>query len=183
MKSQQELAKIEENELVEKAKTDQQAFVKLYNNYYDRIYNFILKRTGHVETAEDIVSETFIKVFNNLDKYQFQGYSFSAWLYRVASNLMIDHFRKEGKHKNVDIDEYPNIADSHSADEHTLALESQEEVKLILNKLPERERQVLELKFFAQLSNQEIAEVMKISISNTGVLIYRALKKCQKIKP
>ncbi len=174
-----EESKLNEQKLVEQARESQEAFSQLYNQYFNRIYGFIYKRVSHSETAEDILSDTFMKAYKNLDKYEYQGVSFGAWLYRIASNLIIDHYRKEKKYSQVDIDEMPEIEDSNKTDDPMKQKETKREADLILEKLPEKEKKVLELKFYAELTNIEIADTLGISQTNVGVIIFRALKKCQ----
>lgn len=173
--------KEKEKELVERAKTDQEAFVELYNFYFPKILGYVKKRVKHQETAEDLVSETFTKVFVNLEKFDFKGYPFSSWLYRIAVNVVIDYWRKENKIKTSDIDEHFDIASNMETDQTVIIEERHQEVVKYMEVLPERERQVVELKFFAELSNQEIAQTMKISANLVGVIIFRALKKMRKI--
>lgn len=170
----------EEMVLVEKAKSDEMAFTQLYNFYFLRIYNFINKRVSHRETAEDLVSETFMKAFANLNKYNYKGLSFGAWLYKIASNLVIDYYRKELKYKKEDIDDHPSIPSNLLTDEEIKIKQDKDAVEKLLAHLPDREKQIIELKFFAELSNNEIAEIMDITATNVGVLIFRSLKKCQK---
>jgi len=90
-----------EAQIVEMAKKDDQAFEVLYDFYFPKIYGYIYKRVGSFDVAQDLVSITFIKVFNNLDGYQYKGYSFSAWIYRIATNNLIDYYRKANRKKEI----------------------------------------------------------------------------------
>lgn len=175
--------KLNEAELVERAKTNDQAFKELYDKYFPRIYQFILKRVSHQETAEDLMSETFMKAFTNLQKYEFKGYTFGAWLYRIAGNVVIDYYRKEYKYKMVDIEDYERIADDKTPDQDVQQLQDRQQIEKLLDTLPQNEREIIELKFFAELSNQEIAEALNIKANHAGVIIYRALKKLSKNNP
>lgn len=170
-----------EQKLAEQAKTDENAFRQLYDWYLPKVYGYILKKTGHRETAEDIIADTFMKAFANIDRYEYKGVSFGAWLYRIATNSLVDHYRKNKKYSGVDIDEMLDLAGNDEADNLALSNENKKQVEKIMNKLPQREKTVLELKFFAELSNQEISQVLEISVGNVGVILYRALKKCQKL--
>jgi len=98
-----------EAELVERAKTDDRAFTILYDYYFPKIYGYIYKRVGNFDLAEDLVSSIFLKVFTNIGAYKEQGYSFSAWVYRIATNKLIDHYRKAGQKKVVSLDEVVDI--------------------------------------------------------------------------
>ena len=94
-----------EAEIVERAKTDEAAFAILYDHYFPRIYAYIFKRAGNRETAEDILSMTFLRAFTNLKRYQSRGFLFGAWLYRIATNNLMDHYRKHKDGAEMNLDE------------------------------------------------------------------------------
>ena len=171
-----------EPEIVEQAKKDDQAFEILYHHYFPKIYGYIFKRVGNHETTEDIVSITFVKVFTNLSKYNNKGYTFGAWVYKIATNNLVDHYRKQGRNKEVGIEEANEIKDESLTPEDQVQIsQDKESIKVIINKLPKRYQKVLNLKFFAELSITEIAHVMDISENNSRVLTFRALKKFHKL--
>ena len=93
--------KINEKELVEKIKKNKNLFSKVYELYYRRILAYIRKRVSGTATAEDIASTVFEKAFRNIDDFKWQGISLSSWLFRIARNLVIDHYRKNSKRKGV----------------------------------------------------------------------------------
>lgn len=168
----------QEQFLVERAKTDDASFEQLYNQYFPKIYGYVLKRTGQRETAEDIVSVVFIKVFTNLKSYRYRDCSFGAWVYKIATNSLVDHYRKVGRKPEVLPEEMPEIRDAKQ--DLGVALEAKQEravVREVLKKLPARYEEILNLKFFAELSNQEIADSLGLETNNVGVLIHRALAK------
>jgi len=174
--------KLNEIKLVEKAKTDNQAFEELYDKYFSQMYGYIFKRTGQRELTEDIVSNVFIKVFTNLNEYKAKNNSFKSWLYKIATNTLIDHFRKSSVKKEFLTEELPEIVDE--SYDHVRRVEVQENQKIVqktLEKLPEQYKKILYLKFFSELTNIEIAEILAISPNNVGVLLYRALKKFEKL--
>jgi RNA polymerase sigma-70 factor (ECF subfamily) len=162
--------------LVIKAKTDNSAFDTLYERYFPKIYNFVAKRTGEREEAEDIVSATFMQAFTHLEKYECRNCTFGAWLYKIAANKLIDHYRKQsGK---------PQIFTENTADteiKHNIDLDLQaKKVRLTLKEMPAKYQKVIGLKFFSELSNAEIAQAMDVSLDNAYVLLFRALKKFKK---
>ncbi len=172
----------DEAEIVEKAREDDAAFEILYSHYFPKIYGYIFKRVGNREETEDLVSTIFIKVFSNLDKYQRRDCKFSAWLYRIATNSLIDYYRKAGRKKEIGIEhveDWPDLNDQPANE--VMINEQSKEVQALIKKLPDRYQEVIQLKFFAQLDNQEIAEVMKVSVNNVGVLIHRSLEKFKQI--
>ncbi len=167
-----------EQELAERAKTDDEAFVVLYEFYLPKIYGFVLRRCGHVQTAEDIVSTVFLKCVNALPKYRADQGAFGAWLYRIATNALIDHYRSAGRSTVEQLETAEELADAAASpsDLTETALESRR-LRKILALLPPRDQEILNLKYFAGLSNQEIAETLGQTANNVGVLIHRALKK------
>jgi len=166
-----------EQELVEKAKTDNLAFEQLYNLYFPKIYGFVYKRVGQKQICEDIVSEVFMKVFTNLKDYQNQGMSFGCWVYKIATNKLIDYYRTGKRKLIVGVERLENIGSKENVGEQTANKMELEKAQVVIQTLPENYQQIINLKFFAELNNQEIAKIMKISENNAGVLIFRALKK------
>jgi RNA polymerase sigma-70 factor (ECF subfamily) len=167
-----------ERDLVERARHDDRAFTELYQRYFPEMYAFMVKRLGQREKAEDLVSELFLKLCQNLQKYQPQACSFRSWFYRVATNLLIDYTRKSSVKYERTVEEFPEIEDP-KLDETERYARSEEGkmVRKVLATIPMRYQQLLELKFFSELSNNEIAETLGETANNVGVLIHRALKK------
>lgn len=172
-----------ENMLVEQAKTDDNAFEALYDFYFPKIYFFVLKRTGQKETAEDIVSATFIKVFTGLKSFKPNNEnSFAAWVYRIANNKLTDYYRQHARQVSIDIEEVPEIRD-YDQDPYSDLIKNADRiiVKKALLQLPVRDQQILQLKFFAELDNKEIAKIMDTKPNNVGVWLFRALKRFEAI--
>jgi len=172
-----------EKELVNLARDDDQAFEQLYNHYFPKIYGYVFKRVGHHETAEDIVSKTFTKVFLNLKDYEHKGFTFGAWVYKIATNNLIDHYRSSSKKKDVvDIEniaepEAPGMGIDEQVDQH----QKSDHVRQLLKELPEKDQQIVSLKYFAEMSGVEIAGVLEITENNARVKLSRALNKFHQI--
>jgi RNA polymerase sigma-70 factor (ECF subfamily) len=166
-----------EVELVERAKTDEAAFTLLYNHYFPRIYGYIFKRTGNREVSEDVLSATFLKAFTNLKKYQSRGFSFGAWLYRIATNNLTDYYRRNKNGAEISLED---VGDSLVGKEDSTDDLGKKQDRLAIEKafscLPARYREVLQLRYFAELDIEEVAETLKISKVHASVLIHRALK-------
>ena len=171
-----------EAEIVENAKTDDKSFEILYNFYFSQIYGYLYKRTGSHETTEDLVSTTFMKIFCNLKNYHSKGATFRAWMYKIATNNLIDYYRKTGKRKEVDIENIkePSSQGSMEPEKYAESEENRVLVQEVLKDMPERYQNILYLKFFGELSNIEIAQTIGISANNAGVIIHRALNNFQK---
>src|SRR6187431_3280548 len=101
--SEEELRR--EYAILERSRRDPRAFGELYEKYFDRIFNFIYRQTDDEDLAADLCSQTFLSALKNLDRYQFRGVPFSAWLYKVASNEINKHYRKQKQTKVFSIEE------------------------------------------------------------------------------
>mgnify|MGYP001036753199 CR=1 FL=1 len=166
-----------EKELVEEAKASMDAFAELYGHYVDGIYGYVLRRVGNESDAEDITARTFEKALGGIGGFKWKGASFCSWLVRIASNSVVDHYRREGKARMVDLEEVlPHLV---GEDDPTGGIEREEERRLLLEAmggLPERYRVVIELKFVDELDNQIIAEMIGCNKGNLAVRLHRALK-------
>ena len=165
-----------ENILVDKAKSDEQAFGQLYDHYFDGVYGFIFRRTDDEALAGDITSQVFLKALQNLKKYEFRGLPFSAWLYRIASNEVNRFYRKKNKKIIFSLEEEraKEIIDDQEDDNKEQLL------KLLVDSLNEMKTgvvEILELRFFEEKSFKEIAYILDITESGAKMRTYRALEK------
>lgn len=167
--------------LVEEAKTDANAFGKVYDFYFPKVYAFVLaKLNNNSAAAEDVTSDIFMKVLENLHKYQERGLPFGAWLFTVARNVLFDYYAKTNKTSNTSLDETIEIKDDkeESSPVHQAKhSELQQKVKAVMNSLPERDLSIVQMKFFSGLNNREIAATLDLTEQNVGIIIYRVLRK------
>jgi RNA polymerase sigma-70 factor (ECF subfamily) len=167
---------LEEDELVERAKADPEAFGELYEHYVTRIYNYIYYRTGNHHDAEDVTARVFQRALQHIPNYINRGLPFSAWLYRIAHNLVVNWHRDRGRRKVVPLDDLP--LGSLRTDAPEGMAESQEETDLLLasiRTLPDDRQQLLILKFVERLSNAEIGQIMGRSEGAVKSLYHRTL--------
>lgn len=152
--------------LVKKAKgQDPNAFGRLYDEYVDKIFRYIFYKTGNFAEAQDLTGHTFLKAFENIDSYELREVAFSSWLYRIAHNLVVDHFRRESKRESVPIeDQPPAVSDSGNPVDMVMADMDSERLYHALKDLTHNQREVIVLKFIDSLSNSQVAEIMGISI-------------------
>ncbi len=171
------------NELAVRARDDEQAFTVLYNHFFPRVYNFIYARMKNADSADDVVSMTFMKVYENLEKYNPTKAAFSTWLFRIASNSMLDYFRRTQSRGEVEWDETfdPPAPDFEEPETKVLKAEGNAEILRAMDKLTEKERRIVELKYFSGVGNKEIAELLGITANNVGVVLHGALKKMRKV--
>ncbi len=167
-----------EKELVEKAKESLQAFDRLYDHYLPRIYGYLYNRTLKKEIAEDVTSQTFVKAMVKIKDFSYQGYTFGAWLYRIAHNTLIDYFRK---HKKLLSLEEQRIESDDRSEEEAEDFERKIIVLKALRRLPEQYQEVLSLRYFEELSNEEIAQVVGCKKETLAVKMHRSLEALKKI--
>jgi RNA polymerase sigma-70 factor (ECF subfamily) len=173
---------VDEAELIAHAKKDAKYFGSLYNKYFDQIFRFIFKRLGGDEDlAGDLSQQTFMKALANIEKYEDRGFPFSSWLYRIAQNEVNMHFRKAKKNQSVPVDEN-RIADLASEAEigSYMSIEDQEQLIEMINDLDDDQMDLIELRFFQELSFKEIAEIYNITEANAKMRTYRILKRIAK---
>jgi RNA polymerase sigma-70 factor (ECF subfamily) len=166
----------EDAQLVMWARDDTAAFGELYTRYVKKIYNYIYYRTGNYHDAEDLTSRVFFRALAHIDSYTDRGVPFSAWLYRIAHNLVANWHRDRGRKKVVPLDEYISSEGGPTAPESVT--ESLEESARLLEKireLPEERQQLLVLKFVERLSNAEIGEIMNRTEGAIKSLYHRTL--------
>jgi len=170
------MADVDERELVEMAKSDTLAFGELYERYVKRIYNYVYYRTGNHEDAEDLTARVFHRALQHIHKYQDRGLPFSAWLYRIAHNLVVNWHRDRKRRTLVSLDDLIVKSLSHEAPEHiTEQREEQELLLRAIRSLPDDRQQLLILKFTERLSNAEIGEIMGRTEGAIKSLYHRTL--------
>jgi RNA polymerase sigma-70 factor (ECF subfamily) len=161
--------------LIRRAKSDPKAFGELYERYIKKIYTYIYYRVGSHADAEDLTSRVFQKAFIHLPGYEHQGLPFSAWLYRIAHNMVANWYRDQSRRKVVGLDE----ATRHSAEEEpgsTMERASERDALLkIIRRFSADKQQVLILKFAEGYSNTEIGKILGKSEGAVKSLYHRTL--------
>ena len=157
------------------------AFEPLYNKYYKQIFLFIFKRTADESLAEDLTSQVFFNAMTKLHQFKFQGAPFSSWLYRIAYNEILLHYRSEKTKRKVhaalrDVDALIDEIGEIETNEERLSL-----LKSGLSHLSEEELQLIEMKYFEHKQYQEIADITGLSVSNAKVKVHRIIKKLNKL--
>jgi RNA polymerase sigma-70 factor (ECF subfamily) len=165
----------EEALLVERAKEDPAAFGVLYERHVKKIYNYIYYRTGNHHDAEDLTARTFYRALSNMDGYVNRGVPFSAWLYRIAHNLVANFHRDRSRRKMIPLDEL--VLSSRRKDPHQLVEANEEREALLraISHLPADRQQLLILKFVEKMPNAEIGQVMGRSEGAIKSLYHRTL--------
>jgi RNA polymerase sigma-70 factor, ECF subfamily len=168
---------LEESDILAKASNgDRDAFGFLYERYVDRIYNYIYYRTGNVHDAEDITARVFYRALHHIHSYTDRGVPFSAWLYRIAHNLVANWHRDRSRKQEISLTEVPTITFKGKAPEQSL-MQSEERdnlLRLIRNLTPDRQNLII-LKFIDHLSNAEIGQIIGRSEGAVKSLYHRTL--------
>jgi len=172
----------DENALVERAKTDPEAFGILYEYYVKKIYNYIYYRVGNRHDAEDLTARTFFRALDHIDGYVQRGAPFSAWLYRSAHNLVANWHRDQNRRKIVSLEDIKFSAQRQQGP-HQMAEQQEERDELLaaIRRLPADRQQLLILKFVEGLSNAEIGQIMGRSEGAIKSLYHRTLLSLREI--
>lgn len=167
----------DEAALVELAKTDREAFGQLYERYVDKIYSYIYYRTGNVADAEDLTARVFFRALQNIERYEDRGYPFSAWLYRIAHNLVANWHRDHSRHPVIALDNLSFWRVQEDGPERAATVADDCERLLgLVQQLPADRQQLLILKFVEQMTNAEIGQVMGRSEGAIKSLYFRTLR-------
>ncbi len=156
---------------------DDEAIVEIIRDYKDGLILYLCGIVGDVYTAEDLMTETFVKLTVKKPRFFSKNASFKTWLYKVARNLALDHLRKRSKISDRPIEDYGNILID-SADVLSSYIEKEERthLHLAMENLKDEYRQVLYLVFFEDFENTQVATVMKKTTRQVENLLYRAKK-------
>lgn len=151
---------------------------EMYELYYPKIYNYIYYRTLNRELTEDIVSEIFFKVIYRLKSYVPERGCFSAWIYTIAKNTLIDYYRK-----NIvceDIEDYSNVCLPMKDDFESINNETHKKLVNALSLLNDRERNIFYYKYYMEMSNRQIAKKLRMNESTVSTIVQRARNKIKK---
>jgi RNA polymerase sigma-70 factor, ECF subfamily len=168
---------LEENRLVELARSDPEAFGELYRRNVDRIYTYVFYRVGSAADAEDLTARTFYQALGGIHRYVDQGVPFLAWLYRIAHNLVANHHRNRARWKETSLDQLEIRGQvTERPDSAVEAGERQRALAMAIRRQPEERQRLLILKFTDRLSNEEIGRMMGRTESSIKSLYFRTLR-------
>jgi RNA polymerase sigma-70 factor (ECF subfamily) len=171
----------EENIVLKAQRQDTEAFTQLYDAYFDKIYRYVAVRIRNEMEAEDIAQQVFMKMLQSISSYQCKGVPFSAWLYRIAHNQVIDFLRQQNKKATVDIEGMP-LPDT--GDDPQSIIEQQfdiEHLKQSMKKLTPSQQEVLSLRFTGDLSIAECAQIMGKSEGAIKALQHSAVQALKRV--
>lgn len=177
----------QERKLIEAAQADPREFVVLYDLHFDAVYRLLVSRLSDNQLAEDLTADTFMIALEKIQKFKWTGRPYRSWLYRVALNELNQYFRKHKKERELAIQRWKEEGDQFDAADVELknnedqqeALRSIRQLNETFELLKPAEQDILSLRFFEELSYEEISAALNISVSNVGVRLNRALKRLQ----
>lgn len=166
----------DEEVLLRAIEGDTEAFSALYELYVRRIYNYIYYRTGSPSDAEDLTARVFHRAFSHIRSYRHKGVPFSAWLYRIAHNLVANWHRDNSRRREVPLDDHLYLVQDVEYPEATMVHnQEQERLLRVIRKLPADRQQLIILKYVEKMSNAEIATIMRRSEGAIKSLYHRTL--------
>lgn len=155
---------------------EKEAFGILYDRYIERIYNYIYYRTGNQHDAEDLTARVFIRALRHIENYTDRGVPFSAWLYRIAHNLVANWHRDNSRKQELPLDDgFPMNADHDHPERALMQNEEQDALQWVISRMPDDRQQLLVLKFVEHLSNAEIGVIMERTEGAVKSLYHRTL--------
>jgi RNA polymerase sigma-70 factor (ECF subfamily) len=170
---------IDDAALVARAKADPEAFGALYERYVGKIYSYLYYRTGNAHDAEDLTARVFQRAIAGLDRYTSRGLPFSAWLYRIAHNLVANWHRDQSRRQHLPLSdmEAHGLVDLREDAPEVVAESREEQARLLaaIRRLPADRQQLVILKFVEHLSNAEIGAVLNRSEGAVKSLYHRTL--------
>ena len=171
----------DEQNLAQRAKQgDKEAFAQLYEGHFDRIYRYLVLRVWNKAEAEDMTQQVFVRAVESIPSFRWKGVPFSAWLYRIAHNLVVDHIRKQKRRPTVPFEESLVVSDSDPRQEVERRLDIEQLVSAT-GRLTEAQREVISLRFAGGLSVAEAARVMAKSEGAVKALQHSAIVTLRKV--
>jgi RNA polymerase sigma-70 factor (ECF subfamily) len=156
-------------------------FSEKYRHYFPRVFAYVYARVGNVHLTEDLVSEVFERAYTKADSLRSDN-AYSTWLFTIARNAIISNGRKRSRETIVDPEVMGDIAPAvGSVEGQVLQQEELRDVARLVRCFPQREQDIISLKFDAELSNTQIAEIMGLTEPNIRVIIFRALRKLREM--
>jgi RNA polymerase sigma-70 factor, ECF subfamily len=154
---------------------DRDAFGMLYERYVERIFNYVYYRTGNVNDAEDLTARVFQRAMNHIVNYTDRGVPFSAWLYRIAHNLVANWHRDRSRRQEIPLSDAPIVAKGDHPETSLVHTEQRESLLKLIRSLPAERQTLLILKFVEHYSNAEIGAIMGRSEGAVKSLYHRTL--------
>ena len=166
-------------EQLKNVQTKDKAFTELITLYKERLYWHIRKIVISHDDADDVLQNTFIKVFKNIDKFNQESKLFS-WMYRIATNESITFINKRAKNRNVDISDYQQeLASTLASDDFFTGDEIQHILQKAVATLPQKQQLVFNMKYFDEITYNDMSEILETSVGALKASYFHAVKKIE----
>ena len=163
---------------VNQAISARETFAELYEQYMPKVFRYIQYKVSNIQLTEDLTSTVFEKALVNFSRYSSDKAKFSTWVFSIARNVVIDYYRVQGRRQTAPLEEATEIASQDlSPEEELLKSEEREKLQVCLAELSQEEKEIVRLKFGAELNNRQIAKMLGLSETNVGTKLYRAVRK------
>jgi len=157
------------------------AFEELYECYVSQVYAYVRYRVDSATEAEDLTAAIFERVLAKIETFRSDESRFAAWLWRIARNAVIDHYRKQRLRRHLPLQEIASpVSDEPLPEEWVLREERVQEIRAHLKTLSEREQEIIALKFGFGLTNRRIAKILRMKESTVGSALHRAMIKLRR---
>ncbi len=166
--------------LCSESKTREQGFRQLMSKYQERLYWHVRRMVKTHEDADDVLQNTFVKVYRNLDKYRSDSKLYT-WLYRIATNESLNHFRKIERNKSISLDDESSNIYGLESDNYFDGTEAQIKLASAINTLPEKQKIVFNLRYYDEMPYKDMSEVLSTSVGALKASYHLAVKKIEKI--
>ena len=180
--SRSSASEYEERRWIEKAQKEPQAFERIFEKYHDLIFNYVLRRLCNASLAEDITANTFLKAIHNIRRFEWQGISIAAWLYRIATNEINQNYRKYRRMLPLTTELVDNLMSEQTTDSELIAVDEHlqknqkfKQASAALSRIKLKYQTVLTLRYFEEKSIQEIAEILGKNENTIKTQIRRGL--------
>lgn len=179
------------NKLAKRAIDDETAFNEIYEHYFEPVYKKILIRTKNHDSADEIISQVFYKIFYNLEKFDETKASFNTWVGVITKSEISQYFREQVRRdRETSFDRWLENENSEelfydvygiNPEQRILEKESHDELRFAISQLTERDRRVIEMKYWLKMNNSEMAEQLGITAAQISLINNRAIEKLRKI--
>lgn len=143
-----------------------------------KVFRYLQYRVSNIQLTEDLTATTFEKALVSFSRYSSDKAKFSTWIFSIARNVVIDHYRVTGRRMTIPLEEASEVASKDlPPEEELLKREELERLQICLTGISEEEQEIIRLKFGAELNNRQIATMLGLSESNVGTRLYRAVRK------
>jgi RNA polymerase sigma factor (sigma-70 family) len=158
--------------------TSQQRFEGLYDEFMPKVFRYIRYKVNNQQLTEDLTSTVFEKALVNFERYSSDKAAFSTWIFSIARNTIIDHFRTSSKRRSLQLEEALEVPSDEASPQEDVENKAERECLMkSLTKFSAEDQEIIRLKFAAELNNRQIAKMLGLSESNVGVKLYRAIKR------